>query len=120
MVQRAVQVRARVGEQLPADEPPDQEGRTRSGVLASWPIDDFLTLLGACRRDLTELRGVFGELLAGCRGQADARYFSTEEETERVRQLLERLAPVAGPGYCPVCTQPLPESTRRPRKFCTT
>ena len=41
----------------------------RSGVLASWPVDDFLTLLGTCRRDLTELRGVFGELLAGCRGR---------------------------------------------------
>ncbi|WP_406172024.1 hypothetical protein OIE52_50300 [Streptomyces canus] len=86
---------------------------SRSGVLASWPVDDFLALLGACRRDLTELRGVFGELLAGCRGQADARYFGTEEETERVQQLLERLAPVAGPGDCPVCTQPLPEATRR-------
>ncbi|MFE2972608.1 hypothetical protein ACFXKC_55580 [Streptomyces sp. NPDC059340] len=93
---------------------------TRSGVLASWPVDDYLALLGACRRDLTELRGVFSELLAGCQGQADARYSGTEEETERVRQLLERLAPVAGPGCCPVCTQPLPESTRRPRKFCTT
>lgn len=92
---------------------------TRSGVLASWPVDDYLALLGACRRDLTELRSVFGELLAECRGQADARYFAKEEETERVRQLLERLAPVAGPGCCPVCTQPLPESTRRPRKFCT-
>lgn len=92
---------------------------SRSGVLTSWPVDDFLALLGTCRRDLTELRGVFGELLAGCRGQADARYFATEEETERVRHLLERLAPVAGPGCCPVCTQPLPEATRRPRKFCT-
>lgn len=43
---------------------------TRSGVLASWPVDDYLALLGACRRDLTELRGLFAELLAGCRGQA--------------------------------------------------
>ncbi|WP_326695783.1 MULTISPECIES: hypothetical protein [unclassified Streptomyces] len=92
---------------------------SRSAVLASWPVDDFLALLGACRRDLTELRGVFGKLLAGCRGQADARYFTTEDETERVRQLLERLTPVAGPGCCPVCTQPLPEATRQPRKFCT-
>ncbi|MFE7046037.1 hypothetical protein ACFU9X_43645 [Streptomyces atratus] len=93
---------------------------TRSGVLASWPVEDFLALLGACRRDLTELRGVFAELLTGCHGQADAPYFATQEETERVRQLLERLAPVAGPGCCPVCIQPLPDSSRRPRKFCTT
>ncbi|MEV0750194.1 hypothetical protein AB0I75_34170 [Streptomyces sp. NPDC050273] len=93
---------------------------SRSGVLTSWPVNDFLALLGACRRDLTELRGLFGELLAGCPGQADARYFATEEETERVRHLLEHLAPVAVPGCCPVCTQPLPEATRRPRKFCTT
>ncbi|MFF8315536.1 hypothetical protein ACF06V_00005 [Streptomyces bobili] len=92
---------------------------TRSGVLASWPVDDFLVLLGACRRDLSELRGVFAELLTGCNGRADARYSGTEEETERVRQLLQRLAPVAEPGCCLVCTQPLPESTRRPRKFCT-
>ncbi|MCX4791582.1 hypothetical protein OG369_37430 [Streptomyces sp. NBC_01221] len=39
---------------------------TRSGVLASWPAEDFLALLGACRRDLSELRGVFAELLTGC------------------------------------------------------
>lgn len=29
---------------------------TRSGVLAAWPVDDFLALLGACRRDLTFAR----------------------------------------------------------------
>ncbi|MEN8655501.1 hypothetical protein ABCR94_34245 [Streptomyces sp. 21So2-11] len=91
---------------------------TRSGVLASWPVDDFLALLGACRRDLTELRQVFAALLTGCRGQADARYFATQEETDRVRRLLQYLAPVAGPGHCPVCIQLLPESTGRPRKFC--
>ncbi|QDN64259.1 hypothetical protein [Streptomyces sp. S1D4-14] len=53
---------------------------SRSGVLTSWPVDDFLALLGACRRDLTELRQVFAELLAGCRGQADARYFGTRRD----------------------------------------
>ena len=51
---------------------------------------------------------------------ANARYFGTHEETERVRLLLRCLAPVAGPCCCLVCTQPLPESRRRPRKFCTT
>ncbi|WP_432189866.1 hypothetical protein [Streptomyces sp. Tue6028] len=92
---------------------------TRSGVLASWPVDDFLALLGACRRDLTELRGTFAELLTGCHGQAHTRYFATDEEADRVRQLLQRLAPVAGPGCCPICTQPLPETTASHRTFCT-
>ncbi|MER6231556.1 hypothetical protein ABT169_20740 [Streptomyces sp. NPDC001616] len=92
---------------------------TRSGTLTSWPVDDFLALLGACRRDLTELRGAFAKLLAGCQGQADARYFATDDETELVRQLLEHLAPSAEPGCCPVCTQPLPKGSHRPRKFCT-
>ncbi|WP_238783317.1 hypothetical protein [Streptomyces monomycini] len=93
---------------------------TRTGVLASWPVEDFLDLLGTCRRDLTELRGVFAELLTGCHGHADAPYFTTQEEVDHVRRLLERLAPVAAPGCCPTCLQPLPEATRRLRKFCTT
>lgn len=88
---------------------------TRSGILATWPVEDYLALLGACRRDLAHLRVVFADLLAGC--QADARYASGEEES--VRQLLKRLAPVAGPGCCPVCIQALPEPTRRPREFCS-
>ncbi|WP_331757195.1 hypothetical protein OH810_30620 (plasmid) [Streptomyces albidoflavus] len=91
---------------------------TRTGVLASWPVEDFLDLLGACRRDLTELRTVFAELLTGCHGHADAS-FTTQEEVDHVRRLLERLAPVAAPGSCPVCPQPLPEATRHARKFCT-
>ncbi|MEU2591637.1 hypothetical protein ABZ630_12520, partial [Streptomyces albidoflavus] len=92
---------------------------TRTGVLVSWPVEDFLDLLGACRRDLTELRAVFAELLTGCHGHADASYFTTQEEVDHVRRLLERLAPVAAPGSCPVCLQPLPEATRHARKFCT-
>ena len=32
------------------------------GVLTSWPVDDHVALLSAHRRELTELRGVFGEL----------------------------------------------------------
>lgn len=91
---------------------------TRSDVLAFWPIEDFLALLGACRRDLAELRAVFAELLTGCSGQADARHFGSEAEAERIRQLLPRLAPVAGPGCCPVCTQPLSHVTHRSRRFC--
>ncbi|MEU9197890.1 hypothetical protein [Streptomyces hundungensis] len=93
---------------------------TRTGVLASWPVEEFLDLLGACRRDLTKLRAVFRELLTGCHGHADAPYFTTQEEVDHVRRLLERLAPVAAPDCCPTCLQPLPEAGRRPRKFCTT
>ncbi|MGW6714402.1 hypothetical protein ACWF9X_15940 [Streptomyces globisporus] len=92
---------------------------SRSGVLTSWPVEDYLDLLGACRRDLNDLRLVFRELLNGCRGQADARYFATEAERERIRQLLERLAPSAAHGCCPVCTQPLPEAAHHRRTFCT-
>ncbi|MGW3569623.1 hypothetical protein ACWDSL_38160 [Streptomyces sp. NPDC000941] len=89
---------------------------TRSATLATWPVDDYLALLSTCRRDLAQLRAAFTELLTGCR--ADGVPLTTEE-ANRVRQLLERLAPVADPGHCPVCTQPLPEATRRPRTYCT-
>ncbi|MFB7364692.1 hypothetical protein [Streptomyces hydrogenans] len=93
---------------------------TRTGVLTSWPVEDFLDLLGACRRDLTELRAVFRELLTGCHGHADAPYFTTQKDVDHVRRLLERLAPVAAPGCCPTCLQPLPQATGHVRKFCTT
>ncbi|MFE7552952.1 hypothetical protein [Streptomyces gardneri] len=93
---------------------------TRTGVLAAWPVEEFLDLLGACRRDLTELRAVFRELLTGCHGQADAPYFTTQEDVDHVRRLLEHLAPVAAPGCCPTCLQPLPAATGHVRKFCTT
>ncbi|MFC7979741.1 hypothetical protein ACFUT3_31470 [Streptomyces cinereoruber] len=93
---------------------------TRTGVLATWPVEDFLDLLGACRRDLTELRAVFRELLNGCHGYADAPYFTTQKDVDHVRRLLERLAPVAAPGCCPTCLQPLPQATGHVRKFCTT
>ncbi|MFE5516018.1 hypothetical protein ACFQ9J_36405 [Streptomyces sp. NPDC056529] len=88
---------------------------TRSGVLATWPVEEYLALLGACRRDLAELRAVFRELLTGC--QADAEPL-TPTAQDSVRRLLQRLAPVAGPGHCPTCTQPLPDSAQ-PRKYCT-
>ncbi|WP_416956879.1 hypothetical protein [Streptomyces sp. Agncl-13] len=77
---------------------------TRSGVRASWPVDDYLALLGACRRELTELRGVFAELLAGCRVQANASYFATDDETERVRQLLQA-SPCGSPVRPPPCAR---------------
>ncbi|WP_217225980.1 hypothetical protein [Streptomyces anulatus] len=87
---------------------------SRSGVLATWPVEEYLDLLGSCRRDLAALRSVFAELLAGC--QADQEPCTPADEA-RVRRLLKKLAPVIEAGHCPTCAQPLPE-TGRPRKFC--
>ncbi|MFE6274095.1 hypothetical protein ACFVQ9_35500 [Streptomyces goshikiensis] len=89
---------------------------TRSGVLATWPVEEYLRLLGTCRRDLPALRAVFAELLDGCR--ADAIPYGQEEE-DRVHELLERLAPVVEAGHCPVCAQPLPAAARYPRTYCS-
>ncbi|MFI0742654.1 hypothetical protein ACH4PU_31925 [Streptomyces sp. NPDC021100] len=90
---------------------------TRSGVLASWPVEEYLDLLGACRREIPAFRAAFTELLEGC--TADVEPYEREEE-DRVRELLlQRLAPVAGPGHCLVCTQPCPASGRRPREVCS-
>jgi hypothetical protein len=90
---------------------------SRSGTLASWPVEEYLELLGACRRDLAAFRSVFTELLEGC--TADDEPFEQEEE-DRVRPLLRRLASVAAPGHCLVCTQRCPDSARRIRDFCST
>lgn len=89
---------------------------SRSTVLATWPVEEYLDLLGTCHRDLTSLRTLFVELLAGCR--ADVEPYTSQDE-DRVRRLLQKLAPVIEAGHCPTCAQPLPESSRRPRKFCT-
>ncbi|WP_158854726.1 hypothetical protein [Saccharothrix deserti] len=37
---------------------------TRAGAVISWPIEDYLRLFGARRRDLAEFRAVFATLLA--------------------------------------------------------
>ncbi|MDX3209908.1 hypothetical protein [Streptomyces scabiei] len=89
---------------------------TRSGTFASWPVEEYLELLGACRRDLTVFRAAFTELIEGC--TSDGVPQGSEEE-DQVRRLLQRLAPVADPGHCKVCTQPCPGSGRRPREFCS-
>ncbi|MFI2673209.1 hypothetical protein ACH5AU_27275 [Streptomyces albidoflavus] len=83
---------------------------TRSGTLVSWQVEEYLDLLGTCRRDLPTLRTVFAELLKNC--TADAIPIHHQEE-RRARLLLERLAPVIAPGHCLVCTQPLPARTIR-------
>ncbi|MEE1831745.1 hypothetical protein [Streptomyces sp. SP17KL33] len=89
---------------------------SRSAVLATWPVEEYLDLLGACRRDLTTLRSVFAELLAGCRSDTEP---YTPEDEDCVRRLLQKLTPVIEVGHCPTCAQSLPKSTGRPRKFRT-
>ncbi|MGW1658762.1 hypothetical protein [Streptomyces atratus] len=89
---------------------------TRSNILATRPVDDFLTLLRACRRDLAALRAVLANLHTGCTADREP---ATNQDQDHVRQFLERLAPVVGPGCCPVCTQPVSTSTRWPRTYCT-
>ncbi|MEU0646070.1 hypothetical protein [Streptomyces umbrinus] len=89
---------------------------TRSGRLATWPVEEYLELLGACRRELPVFRTAFTELLEGC--TADAEPYGQDEE-DQVRRLLERLVSVAAPGHCPVCTGRCPESGGRRREFCS-
>ncbi|MEU5298582.1 hypothetical protein [Streptomyces umbrinus] len=89
---------------------------TRSGRLATWPVEEYLELLGACRRELPVFRTAFTELLEGC--TADAEPYGPDEE-DQVRRLLERLAPIAAPGHCPVCTRRCPQSGGRRREFCS-
>ncbi|MBB5774045.1 hypothetical protein [Nonomuraea jabiensis] len=68
---------------------------TRAGALIHWPIEDYLALLGARRRDLTELRAAFHQLLTytGCRADDDP----LPEEPPGVEQLLADLSPPIGP-----------------------
>ncbi|MDQ0904264.1 hypothetical protein QFZ22_000249 [Streptomyces canus] len=89
---------------------------TRSGTFASWPVEEYLELIGACRRDLTNFRAAFGELIRGC--TSDEVPQGAEEE-DRARRLLQRPAPVADPGHCKVCTQGCPDSGLKAREFCS-
>ncbi|MFC8032255.1 hypothetical protein ACFUVU_05455 [Streptomyces griseoincarnatus] len=88
---------------------------SRSGTLATWPVEEYLELLRACRRDLLAFRTACTDLLDGC--TADVEPYDQEEE-DRVRKLLQRLAPVDDQGHCLVRTQPCPTSGRRPQEFC--
>lgn len=93
---------------------------TRAGALISWPIEDYLALLGARRRDLSELRIAFQELLAypGCRADDDP----LPDQLSSLDQLLADLAPVIAPGCCRVCAQPLPDDwpgSARVRLYCS-
>ncbi|OKK05268.1 hypothetical protein AMK09_37565 [Streptomyces sp. CB02488] len=86
---------------------------TRSGILATWPVDEFLALLGTCRRELPALRAVLAEFLTGCDADREP---VTEKDRTRIRKLFERLAPAIGPNCCPVCAQPVPTARRT---YCT-
>ncbi|GAA2753470.1 hypothetical protein [Kitasatospora cinereorecta] len=91
---------------------------TRTATLATWPVEDYLALLGARSRDLPQLRATFAELLTDC--TADQEPFEIDEQ-RRVQRLLERLATPIPPGHCPVCAQtvPPPASPGRARRYCT-
>ncbi|MFF3669905.1 hypothetical protein [Microtetraspora malaysiensis] len=47
---------------------------SRASALITWPLEDYLALLGARRRDPAELRTAFAQLLGydGCRADDDA------------------------------------------------
>lgn len=93
---------------------------TRAGALITWPLEDYLDLLGARRRDLTELRAAFARLLTypGCRADDDP----LPDQLADVEQLLADLAPTIADGCCRVCAQPLTRpmvSPGRPRLYCS-
>jgi hypothetical protein len=93
---------------------------TRAGALISWPLEDYLALLGARRRDLPELRAAFTKLLSytGCRADDDP----LPEQLPGLEQLLAGLAAAVPAGCCRVCAQPLIRpfiSSGRPRLYCS-
>lgn len=93
---------------------------TRAGTLVTWPLEDYLALLGARRRDLGELRAAFAQLLKyqGCRGDDDP----LPEQVDGVTNLLNHLAATCPDGCCRVCAQPLPEPSRAVggrRRYCS-
>ncbi|WP_234327528.1 hypothetical protein [Streptomyces sp. NRRL WC-3742] len=91
---------------------------TRTATLATWPVEDYLALLGARCRDLPQLRATFAELLTNC--TADEEPYKPDEQ-RRVQRLLERVATPVPSGHCPVCAQtvPPPAAAGRARRYCT-
>ncbi|MFI6098151.1 hypothetical protein ACIA8G_21535 [Lentzea sp. NPDC051213] len=92
---------------------------TRAGALVTWPLEDYLALLGTRRRDLGELRTAFAALLGyrGCRADNDP----LPEQQFGVDQLLVDLAPVIPDECCRVCGVPLAQNMFRSnaRKYCS-
>lgn len=60
---------------------------TRSSTLVSWPVEDYLALLGARHRNLSILRALFAELCAGCPADEGP---LTPAEVDRIHRLLQR------------------------------
>ncbi|MEV3926955.1 hypothetical protein [Actinomadura coerulea] len=94
---------------------------TRAGGLVTWPLQEYLDLLGARRRDLPVLRAAFAQLLTypGCRADDDP----LPDELDGVERLLAEVASTIADGCCRVCAQPLTRpmvSPRRPRLYCST
>jgi hypothetical protein len=83
---------------------------TRSVSLVTWPVDDYLALLGTRRRQLLELRRAFADLTNGCQADADPHVHGDNPAADR---LLEELAAVIPPDHCRVCAQPLPAGATR-------
>ncbi|RCG19090.1 hypothetical protein DQ384_38070 [Sphaerisporangium album] len=93
---------------------------TRAGALILWPLEDYLALLGARRRDLAELRAAFEKLLSHPEYGADND--PLPGELPGVEALLSELAPAIDEGCCRVCAQPLARpmiSATRPRLYCS-
>lgn len=92
---------------------------TRRGTLVHWSVPDFLTLLGARRRDLPALRSAAAQLLNGCEA---GRPPSGRREQRALHRLLASLAPALRPGSCPVCSGPVPPAGQRGtvRRYCST
>ncbi|MFC1414151.1 hypothetical protein ACEZCY_33885 [Streptacidiphilus sp. N1-12] len=90
---------------------------TRAGALVAWPLEDYLALLGARRRDLVELRSLFNRLVAHPDWLADED--PLPHQGDGVDRFLAQLAAVAPNDCCLVCTQPLGQRTRRSRLYCS-
>lgn len=94
---------------------------TRAGTLITWPLEEYLALLGARRRDLTELRAAFAHVLGQPRWRADDDPMPHHEH--HVARVLTEAAALIPDGCCRVCAQSLPQGraliTARPRLYCS-
>jgi hypothetical protein len=87
---------------------------TRSCTLAAWPVEEYLELLGACRRDLAAFRAAFTGLLEGC--TADTVPYKQETGSGRCCGAW----PPSPPGPLHGVHAALPRPRPPPREFCST